>query len=90
MVCFYSETDASTYLTNYYHYLIFQLLGSLVDKNSTIRFATRKILKLANLPVFKLFKLTVDALLENLETYPQVCYTATHIFAELVTFLFFR
>ncbi|XP_060674160.1 protein SIEL isoform X1 [Ziziphus jujuba] len=47
------------------------LLGSLVDKNSTIRSATRKILILVKLPVFKLFKLTVDALLENLETYPQ-------------------
>ncbi|KAF3448891.1 hypothetical protein FNV43_RR09607 [Rhamnella rubrinervis] len=48
-----------------------ELLGSLVDKNSSIRSATRKILKLVKLPVFKLFKFTVDALLENLETSPQ-------------------
>lgn len=67
--CYFSKVT-SGWLVSYL--LIFQFLGSLVDKDSSIRSAARKILKLVKLPVLKLFKQAVDALLENLETYPQV------------------
>ncbi|KAL5550721.1 hypothetical protein UlMin_000897 [Ulmus minor] len=49
----------------------FEFLGPLVDRNSTVRAAVRNILKLVKLPDFGRFKLTVDALVENLETYMQ-------------------
>ncbi|KAE8711640.1 leucine-rich repeat receptor-like protein kinase IMK2-like [Hibiscus syriacus] len=48
-----------------------RLLSTLVDTSSVIRSLTRKILKLAKLPQFELFKLCIDGLLGNLETYPQ-------------------
>ncbi|PON42479.1 Coatomer beta subunit [Parasponia andersonii] len=46
-------------------------LGPLVDKDFSIRCATRKILKLVKLSGFKLFNLTVDALLDNVARYPE-------------------
>lgn len=57
-----------------YRYLIFQFLGPLVDKNLSIRSATRKILKLVKLSVINLFNLTVEALLDNLARYPEVSF----------------
>ncbi|KAL4352960.1 hypothetical protein GQ457_06G005550 [Hibiscus cannabinus] len=48
-----------------------RFLSTLVDSSSVIRSVTRKILRLAKLPQFKLFKLCIDGLLGNLETYPQ-------------------
>ena len=54
--------------------LITQFLGPLVDKNASIRNAARKILKLVKLSVLKMFELTVDALLQNLARYPEVCF----------------
>ncbi|GMJ03271.1 DEFECTIVE in snRNA PROCESSING 3, SHORT-ROOT interacting embryonic lethal [Hibiscus trionum] len=48
-----------------------RFLSTLVDSSSVIRSLTRKILKLAKLPQFKLFKSCIDGLLENLEAYPQ-------------------
>ncbi|KAG4152644.1 hypothetical protein ERO13_D04G135400v2 [Gossypium hirsutum] len=50
---------------------IHRFLSALVDSSSVIRSMTRKILKLAKLPQFKLFKLCIDGLLGNLEIYPQ-------------------
>ncbi|XP_022767812.1 protein SIEL isoform X2 [Durio zibethinus] len=46
-------------------------LSTLFDSCSVIRSATRKILKLAKLMKLELFKLCIDGLLGNLETYPQ-------------------
>ncbi|ONI03827.1 hypothetical protein PRUPE_6G285000 [Prunus persica] len=46
-------------------------LGTLVDNDTLIRSSARKILKLAKLQKLKLFRLTIDALLENLERHPQ-------------------
>ncbi|OMO97676.1 Armadillo-like helical [Corchorus olitorius] len=48
-----------------------QFLGTLFDSNSVVRSASRKILKLAKLAQLELFKLCIDGLLGNLETYPQ-------------------
>ncbi|EOY07059.1 ARM repeat superfamily protein, putative isoform 1 [Theobroma cacao] len=48
-----------------------RFLGTLFDSSSAIRFVTRKILKLAKLPKLGLFKLCIDGLLGNLETYPE-------------------
>ncbi|TYI33393.1 hypothetical protein ES332_A04G129900v1 [Gossypium tomentosum] len=50
---------------------IHRFLSVLVDSSSVIRSMTRKILKLAKLPQFELFKLCIDGLLGNLEIYPQ-------------------
>nr|POE46574.1 protein siel [Quercus suber] len=46
-------------------------LGTLLDSNTLIRSATRKILKLVKLPNIELFRLSFDSLIENLEKYPQ-------------------
>ncbi|XVF76894.1 hypothetical protein PTKIN_Ptkin13bG0303900 [Pterospermum kingtungense] len=46
-------------------------LSTLFDNSSVIRSATRKILKLAKLPKLELFRLCIDGILGNLETYPQ-------------------
>ncbi|KAM1597902.1 hypothetical protein PS2_032759 [Malus domestica] len=46
-------------------------LGTLVDNDTLIRSSARKVLKLAKLPQLKMFRLTIDALLENMERYPQ-------------------
>ncbi|XVE76627.1 hypothetical protein DITRI_Ditri12bG0188600 [Diplodiscus trichospermus] len=46
-------------------------LNTLFDNSSVIRSATRKILKLAKLPKLEFFRLCIDGLLGNLETYPQ-------------------
>ncbi|XVE97156.1 hypothetical protein REPUB_Repub02eG0286900 [Reevesia pubescens] len=48
-----------------------RFLSTLFDSYSIIRSATRKILKLAKLPNLELFKLCIDDLIGNLETYPQ-------------------
>ncbi|XP_004305102.1 PREDICTED: uncharacterized protein LOC101305200 [Fragaria vesca subsp. vesca] len=50
---------------------IHMFLGTLVDRNTLTRSAARKILKLANLPNLKLFRSTIDTLLDNLEMCPQ-------------------
>ncbi|XP_030926422.1 protein SIEL isoform X1 [Quercus lobata] len=46
-------------------------LGTLLDSNTLIRSATRKILKLVKLPNIELFRLSFDSLIENLEKHPQ-------------------
>ncbi|XP_062002524.1 protein SIEL [Rosa rugosa] len=46
-------------------------LGTLVDRNTLTRSAARKVLKLAKLPDLKLFRSTIDTLLDNLEMCPQ-------------------
>ncbi|XP_050381855.1 protein SIEL [Argentina anserina] len=46
-------------------------LGTLVDCNTLTRSAARKILKLAKLPDLKLFRSTIDTLLDNLDMFPQ-------------------
>ncbi|XWS55469.1 hypothetical protein CRYUN_Cryun09bG0002800 [Craigia yunnanensis] len=48
-----------------------RFLSTLFDNSSVIRSATRKILKLAKLSKLELFRLCIDGLLGNLETYPQ-------------------
>ena len=54
--------------------LMLQFLGTLLDSNSLIRSATRKILKLVKLSNIELFRLSFDSLIENLEKHPQVCF----------------
>lgn len=54
-----------------------QFLGTLVDRNTLTRSAARKILKLAKLPDLKLFRSTIDTLLDNLEMCPQVSFPLT-------------
>ncbi|KAM4079004.1 hypothetical protein ACB094_09G083100 [Castanea mollissima] len=46
-------------------------LGTLLDSNTLIRSATRRILKLVKLPNIELFRLSFDSLIENLEKHPQ-------------------
>jgi len=46
-----------------------------VDNNSSdVRFTYRKILKVMKLNNLPLFKSSVDRLLRNLDSYPQVCF----------------
>ncbi|KAI3967639.1 hypothetical protein MKW92_040372 [Papaver armeniacum] len=46
-------------------------LGTLVDANTLIRRAARKVLRLLKLPYMKTFKSSISGLLTNLETYPE-------------------
>jgi hypothetical protein len=67
-------------LATLYIYLFLQFLGLLVDANSLIREAARKILGLVNLPKLQVFKSAVDGLITSLEKHPEVCCSDT--FAE--------
>lgn len=53
---------------------ILQFLGALVDNSRTVRYAARKILKILKLNDLAMFKSSIDVLLENLDSYPQVCF----------------
>lgn len=57
-----------------FHSMFLQFLGVLVDNRKEVRYAARKILKLVKLSNLKLFKSSIDGLLESLSIYPQVCF----------------
>ncbi|XP_052199540.1 protein SIEL isoform X1 [Diospyros lotus] len=46
-------------------------LSTLIDTDASVRSAARKVLQVAKLNDITTFKLAIDSLLENLETYPQ-------------------
>ena len=52
--------------------LILQFLGTLVDNDTLVRSAARKILRLIKQHDLKMFKSLIDGLLENLKECPQV------------------
>lgn len=81
------KDDIVTWLI--YPYLVVQFLGPLVDKNLSIRCATRKILKLLKLSVLKLFTLTKDALLDNLARYPEVKFCPPCYFFSVQTYIMY-
>ncbi|KAI3917309.1 hypothetical protein MKW98_027228 [Papaver atlanticum] len=47
-------------------------LGTLVDASTLIRHAARKVLRLLKLPYMKIFKSSINGLLTNLTTYPEI------------------
>lgn len=53
-------------------FFILQFLGALVDNSREVRCAERKILKVVKLNDLAMFKSSIDRLLENLDSYPQV------------------
>lgn len=50
---------------------VHMFLGTLVDMNSSIRFAARKVLRLTNFDELSMFKLVADSLIQSLQIYPQ-------------------
>lgn len=67
------------FCSNDVHNLILQFLGTLMDSSTSIRSASRKILKLVKLSSMESFRLSVGGLIENLERHPQVCFGRTVI-----------
>lgn len=51
-----------------------QFLGCLNVNSSPIRYAVRKVMKVAKLSNLDFFEASVHGLIKNLETYPQVCF----------------
>lgn len=56
-----------------FHFIL-QFLGAQVDHSYDVRYTYRKILKLVKLKDLALFKSSIDRLLGNLDSYPQVCF----------------
>ncbi|KAF8006060.1 hypothetical protein BT93_K0375 [Corymbia citriodora subsp. variegata] len=67
MMCHMATSDHLSLEVMHMH----MFLGTLVDKNELVRGAARQVLKFVKLRNLELLKLSVNGLIENLETYPQ-------------------
>ncbi|XP_052199541.1 protein SIEL isoform X2 [Diospyros lotus] len=68
------EMPASSVAGAFVHGLedeFYEFLSTLIDTDASVRSAARKVLQVAKLNDITTFKLAIDSLLENLETYPQ-------------------
>jgi hypothetical protein len=62
-----------------------QFLGALLDNCREVRHAERKILKIVKLNDLAMYKSSIDRLMENLDSYLQVCFVLCY---ETVTLFF--